>query len=233
VKDGVLAPQIQLLKHTGFGLDKARQEGPHVHQCVFRPGKNELFVCDLGIDQVVVYAQDPETGLLSLQEVIKMPGGMGPRHLVFKDPDCFYVTGELDNMVRHVVYRDGWQIAGQFSTLPGDWAGESFSGAIRFHNNSLWISNRGHDSLCTMELDETGAPSSATWMYTGGKYPRDFALLSDGIVFAHQTQGGIILSTGTSLPLKGTVCVCPESKGVSPAADEIRCGMKATGLEET
>lgn len=210
VEDGVLDDRIQLVQHTGFGPHPTRQEAAHTHQCVFRPGTNELFVCDLGIDRVMVYLQDAASGLLSLQGDIPMPAGMGPRHLVFAGQHQCYVTGELDNMVRRLVHDGCWKIAGEISTLPPDWKGESISAAIRLHAGALWVSNRGHDSLCRIALDETGAMLSASWTPTGGRMPRDFAFLPGGILFAHQQQGGLIASTGASLAMDGAVCICPD-----------------------
>jgi len=147
VDDGVLGERIQLVEHTGCGPNTARQECAHTHQCTFRPGTNELFVCDLGIDKVMVYDQNTETGLLSLKEEIAMPGGMGPRHLVFADADHFYVTGELDNVVRYVVNDKGWKIIGEMSTLPAEWKGENTSAAIRLHDVPLKLPFSDANSL--------------------------------------------------------------------------------------
>ena len=210
VDDGVLGERIQLVEHTGCGPNTARQECAHTHQCTFRPGTNELFVCDLGIDKVMAYDQNTETGLLSLKEEIAMPGGLGPRHLVFADPDHFYVTGELDNVVRYVVNDKGWKIIGEMSTLPAEWKGENTSAAIRLHEGALWVSNRGHDSLCKIELGKNGEMLSNSWTFTGGKIPRDFMFVPDGILFAHQGGGGVIASTGASIPMDGAVCICPD-----------------------
>ena len=208
VEDGVLGERIQLVEHTGCGPNAVRQEAAHTHQCVFRPGTNELFVCDLGIDKVMVYDQNTENGLLTLKEEIVMSGGMGPRHLVFADADHFYVTGELDNVVRYVVNDGGWKIVDEMSTLPADWQGENTSAAIRLHEGALWVSNRGHDSLCRIELDENGKMLSASWTLTGGQIPRDFMFVPGGILFAHQTGGGVIASNGASIEMDGAVCIC-------------------------
>lgn len=210
VKDGVLGERIQVLKHTGHGPHPTRQEAAHVHQSVFRPGKNELFVCDLGLDRVMIYRQDPQTGLLSLQEELVMPEGMGPRHLTFADENQFYVTGELNNHVYRVKNENGWRIEGELSTLPEDWTGENTTAAIRLHDGALWVSNRGHDSLCRIRLNEQGEMLDASWLSTGGQIPRDFMFVPGGILFAHQESGDIRSSTGALLPMKGAVCICPD-----------------------
>ena len=147
--DGVVGDYIQIVAHEGKGPHPTRQEAPHTHQCTFRPEHDELFVCDLGIDKVVVYAQNPETGMLTRKEDIDMPAGMGPRHLIFANPDLFYITGELDNIVRRVALIDGkWTITGEISTIPADFEEKTTSAAIRLAEGALWVSNRGHDSVC-------------------------------------------------------------------------------------
>lgn len=209
VIEDMLGKCIQVMEHKGSGPHLIRQEAAHTHQCVFRPGTKELFVCDLGIDQIVVYEQNPRTGMLTKIGEIRMPPGMGPRHLVFADSGCFYVTGELDNVVRHCVYRkDCWMIQDTYSTLPPEYQGESLSSAIRLQEGNLYVTNRGHDSLCMIRLGESGRMADAHWISTGGQYPRDFALTSQGMIFAHQNDGGLIAENGACLPMDGAVCVC-------------------------
>ena len=209
VCDGRLDECIQLLEHHGSGPNKERQEAAHTHQCVFRTCTDELFVCDLGMDKIVVYRQDWQSGKLSLTQEITMPSGMGPRHLVFSDANSFYVTGELDNHVRRCVNAGNeWIIDGEICTLPSGYQGESLTAAIRLYQGMLYVSNRGHDSLCRISLDEAGNMLDAVCTPTGGMFPRDFAPTEKGMLFAHQDGGGIIAENGACLPMNGTVCIC-------------------------
>ena len=209
VEKGMLGESIQVVQHEGSGPHPTRQEMAHTHQCVFRPDTRELFVCDLGMDQIVVYEQCTVDGILVRKSTIPMPCGMGPRHLVFAARDSFYVTGELDNMVRHYVCEnDCWMMVGECSTLPKDFTGDSLSAAIRLCNDKLYISNRGHDSLCIIDLDSAANMRNVSWISSGGLYPRDFVTLGQGILFAHQNGGGIIYDKGASLSMAGAVCIC-------------------------
>ena len=209
VKDGRLDKCIQFLEHKGSGPNKTRQEAAHTHQCVFRPGTHELFVCDLGMDCIVIYDQDPKGGMLCKKDEIVLPPGMGPRHLVFADKGRFYVTGELDNFVRCCIYTEGsWKIVDEISSLPEGYQGESYTAAIRLYEGKLYVSNRGHDSLCTIRLDEQGRMFDAVCTPTGGLYPRDFVVTPRGIIIANQNGGGIITDAGVSLPMAGAVCIC-------------------------
>lgn len=207
-----VGPCIQLAERHGSGPRADRQEAAHTHQCTFRPGTNELFVCDLGSDRVAVYDQDPATGLLTAKDELVMPAGMGPRHLAFDGADRFYITGELDNIVRRVTLTDGaWIIDDELSALPEGWTGFNTTAALRLHDGALWVSNRGHDSLCRIALDAQGRMTDRTWTPTGGRIPRDFAFVPGGVLFAHQEQGGVIADNGAALAIAGAVCVCAEA----------------------
>ena len=149
VESGRVGQRQQLLCHEGRGPNPGRQEGPHTHQARFRPGGSELFVCDLGIDAVVVYAQDPETGALSRQASVPVEPGAGPRHLVFSSPDRFYLACELDSTVR-VYQRDcqGFACAQALSTLPEGWAGENTASAIRLFRGHLYAMTASRPLRC-------------------------------------------------------------------------------------
>ena len=215
IVDGVVGEKIQIVAHEGKGPHPTRQEAAHTHQSTFRPGADELFVCDLGIDKVVVYAQDPQTGLLERKQDIDMPAGMGPRHLIFANENLFYITGELDNIVRRVDLIDGkWTITGEISTLPEGFEDKTTSAAIRLAEGALWVSNRGHDSVCKIELDEQGNLLSNSWIMTGGKAPRDFMHIPGAILTANQDGGGLIATNGAVLPMDGVVCICPDWKSI-------------------
>lgn len=209
VEGASVGPCIQLVERCGSGPRADRQEAAHTHQCTFRPGTNELFVCDLGSDRVAIYVQDPYTGLLTAQDELVMPAGMGPRHLAFDGPDRFYITGELDNIIRRVTLTNGvWRIDDALSALPDDWSGVNTTAALRLHDSALWVTNRGHNSLCRIALDAEGHLGQRTWTPTGGAIPRDFAFVPGGVLFAHQEGGGVTADSGAALDIPGAVCVC-------------------------
>src|SRR5205085_2671489 len=64
-KDGGLGEATTVIKHTGSGANKERQSSPHVHCTVISPDNKWLFVCDLGIDKIMIYAFDEKTGKLT------------------------------------------------------------------------------------------------------------------------------------------------------------------------
>ncbi len=215
VEDGVIGPIIQLIEHEGHGSDAERQECAHAHQVVFRPGTESIFVCDLGIDAVMVYDRDPVTGRLTFSERIDGAGaGFGPRHLVFKDADTFYLAYELGSKVSLFKNgENGWKCVQTLATLPEDYEGFNGVAAIRLFEGDIYVSNRGHDSIARFRVlkDDFLEPVSIT--PSAGKFPRDFDFSKDGVLYmANQDAGGLTLTrdgkTVSDLPIKGAVCIC-------------------------
>ena len=71
----------QCVQHTGQGMHPTRQEGPHVHWCLWYA--DELWICDLGLDLVMAYRLVDD----SWEEVkrIKVPDGSGQKTLQCKE----------------------------------------------------------------------------------------------------------------------------------------------------
>ena len=205
--DGVAGARIQLAERHGSGPNKARQECAHPHQCTFRPTTQELFVCDLGMDRVAIYEQDAASGLLTPKTELATPAGMGPRHLVFDGTNRLYLVGELDSRVRRYDLDGGvWRMVQELSTLPEDAIGSNYPAAIRLHDRQLFVSIRGHDSLCRIALLPDGTMADRTWQLSGVSYPRDFRLTKSGRVLIANQNGGVVCGE-QHLPLDGAVCI--------------------------
>lgn len=77
-----------------------RQERCHPHGVVCDPINNNLFVADLGSNQVVRWINDTDNGVLHSPLGTTVHPFAGPRHLDFSpDGRMLYVTNELDNTV--------------------------------------------------------------------------------------------------------------------------------------
>ena len=219
IEGNALGARIQLVQHEGHGPNEKRQESAHVHFTAFKPGTRQLFVVDLGIDAVMIYRADPETGLLTLDERVDVPAGLGPRHLIFRD-DMMYVAHELGGAVSAFRRAEsGWKLEQTLSTLPEDWQGENTVAAIRIFRDRLYVSNRGHNSIAEYRLLENGLLERVRIFTVFGDFPRDFVVLDDGrILVANQESGDIrlldpsndaIRQIGEPLPVGGAVCICP------------------------
>ena len=213
VWNGLLRPRVQLIRHTErTGPHPTRQEDCHIHQTRFRPGTDEVFVCDLGADAVMVYLRQAD-GTLVFKEKIQAESGTGPRHLLFDGPDRFYLVGELRGWLSEYECVSGkWLLRQTVSTLPADFAGENTAAAIRKKDGTLYVSNRGHDSIAVFERGEDGL-QAVKWLKTPGRLPRDFLLTEDGFLVAQQGGGGVALLNADGAVLgaveqPGMVCLC-------------------------
>ena len=97
-KDGSLGEAASFMQHAGSSVDKRRQEGPHAHCIVPDPVNRFALVCDLGLDQVLIYDLDAaNAGLKPGQaKFTAIKAGSGPRHLAFHPGGRFaYLINEM------------------------------------------------------------------------------------------------------------------------------------------
>lgn len=215
---GAIEKRIAHIVHTGHSVNPQRQEGPHVHHVSFLPGTNLLCVVDLGLDQVILYDQNPVTGLLTKRSATDITPGMGPRHVVHGQNGFTYLTCEMGNHVAVLRFNGaGFDVMQYLPTLPADFREESTTAAIRMtaDGKKVMVSNRGHDSIAVFSVKEDGLLEPAGIYATGDRNPRDFNLLGDGrVLIAHQ-EGDLVLSRWTRqglevlqrLDVTASVCV--------------------------
>ncbi len=204
-EDGGLGAATQVVKHTGASVHPARQTEPHPHGVTFDEAGRFLFVPDLGIDKVMIYAFNSERGTLSPnpnQPFVELAPGSGPRHIVMHPAGAFaYVINELSSTV--AVFRcdaasGTLQPLQSISTLPEDFSGESTTAEIEVSPNGafLYASNRGHDSLAIYAIDQvSGTLAHIGHQGTMGQTPRHFSLDPSGnwLVVANQDSDSLIL----------------------------------------
>ncbi len=192
VAEGKIGRRIQLIQHEGHGPNPDRQECAHVHFVQFHPEDGRLYAVDLGLDAVMIYRQDEATGLLTLEERVDVPAGMGPRHLVFRN-DMMYVAHELGGAVS--VFRasaGGWQLEQTLSTMPEGGGSEGAVAAIRVLGDRLYVSNRENDDIAEFEIRMGGSLVLERNIPTFGNFPRDFIPLHDGLILAANQNSGDI-----------------------------------------
>ncbi len=209
------------VQHTGKG-EHPRQEGPHAHFIAQDP-KGDVYVADLGIDQVVRYKLDEATGKLKSDAAGRVPAGSGPRHLVFHPNGRYlYANNELSATVT-LFERESMKALQTLSTLPDDFKGGRSTAAMRISADGrfLYVSNRGHDSITVFAVDETsGKLTARAHTSTGGKWPREFQLSPDGkyllaankksgnvVVFAVDGDQGTLKATGQELSISQPVAI--------------------------
>lgn len=225
--DGSLKNGSTQVKHTGSGVRKDRQKGPHPHSIVPDPNGRYVMICDLGLDQVAIYRL--EEGKLVPHRTAKLPPGSGPRHIAFHPSHKFtYVSNELNNTVTAFKYDEQtgelqpWQ---HLSTLPpAASAQNNIVADIRVTpcGRYLYVSNRGHDSIASFRINpESGGLEVIDWTKTMGTTPRNFNLLPSGhLIVANQDSGNLVSftidgnsgrlqHTGHTLDIPSPACVEP------------------------
>jgi 6-phosphogluconolactonase len=172
-----LNERIQVVQHVGSGPNADRQEGPHAHWVGFRPGTDELYAVDLGIDAVVGYRRDASTGLLAPFTRLNVPGGLGPRHLAFSADGKFgYLAHEMGNAVSVIRFEGGeMELLNTLPTIPEGFAGETTCAAMRLSPDGkrAYVSNRGHDSIAAFDVLPGGTLAPAGFIMAYGRTPRD------------------------------------------------------------
>jgi 6-phosphogluconolactonase len=227
--DGALGAPSDHVQHVGHGPNAVRQQGPHAHATTFTPDGRYAIVADLGIDALVVYRFEAETGRLIDPVVVSTPPGAGPRHMVL-DPAgrILYAAMELDATIGVYAYEpDSSPVLREIqvlATLPPDALPGTTAADIHIDllGGRLLMSNRGHNSLAVCELAADGRLSLLGTPSCGGDWPRNFALPSGGrhILVANQyshrvdvlalpTRGAGVSGPLASLPAQGAACICP------------------------
>ncbi|MFC5530023.1 lactonase family protein [Cohnella yongneupensis] len=199
-------------RHSGTGPNASRQEAPHPHSAVFSPDGQFLFIPDLGMDKIMVYALDSDKREWAVHDAVNLAPGAGPRHMKFHPSGKYaYVINELDSTVTRFDYAQPGKLEKQESvtTLPSTFEGESWCAEIVVSPDGRFVyaSNRGHDSLAIFSVDaDTGELRGAGFVSTRGKYPRNFAITPDGqwLLAANQHSDSVVLfrvDSATGLPV--------------------------------
>jgi 6-phosphogluconolactonase len=194
-EEGLKATQT-CIQHIGSSVNKDRQNAPHVHCAILDPSSSYLAVCDLGIDQVVLYPYSRDFGLGMRARRIAVPGGYGPRHLCFSgDGSRLYVLAELANrLLVYALTGDEIRLIQELLTVEEDFENPSTAAAIHLSplGNEIAVSNRGEDSIVRFQIKVSGELQFLERFYVG-RTPRDFAYTPDGryIVVANQEDNGL------------------------------------------
>lgn len=166
----------------------------HVHFSALTPDKKYLCVVDLGKDEIILYNNNE--GELGNTLTLKVKDKSGPRHIVFNPNGKFaYVICEYSSKIIILSYDDvsGFKIINYTSTLPTNFNGTNYPGAIRISSDGkfLYASNRGNDSIVAYSVcGLTGSLTLIDLYSTYGSWPRDFNLTPDGNFLVISNQKG-------------------------------------------
>ncbi len=197
-EDGRLGERTAFVQHEGSSVNARRQEAPHAHCIRVDASGGFAVAADLGLDRVLVYRFDSETGALRPNDP---PGaavepGAGPRHFAFRGDASFgYVINELQSTVTAFSWdaeKGLLEPVQTISTLPPDFRGTSHTAEVVVSPDGRFVygSNRGHDSIAVFRCDpESGRLALVEIEATRGKTPRNFALHPGGRWLLAANQG--------------------------------------------
>jgi len=229
MQDGNPGNYVEHIQHKGHSINPDRQNAPHPHSINLSPDNNYAFVPDLGLDKILIYRFDPQTGKLRPGDFpyISLKPGAGPRHFTFHPDGRFaYVINELNSTVTVFKYKSVKGTLKEIqtiSTLPEEFTGESNCADIHIHPNGKYLygSNRGHNSIVVYNIDvTTGKLKLHDFTSTQGDFPRNFAIDPSGqfILAANQrsdsifsfrinTETGELIPTGHMIEIPKPVCI--------------------------
>jgi 6-phosphogluconolactonase len=227
--DGRLAQASAFIQHSGKSVNPERQEKPHAHCMALDAANRFAFVCDLGIDKVMIYRFDPAQGALTSNDPASFSAqpGAGPRHMAFHPNGRFaYVINELQSSITALAYDAKGGALRELETvplLPEDFKAPNISAEIAVHPSGkfLYGSNRGHNSITVFQIDARSRKLKfVERQSTQGKTPRHFGIDPSGnfllcanqdsnnvVVFKIDPKTGALIPTGQTLEFPSPVCV--------------------------
>lgn len=203
--DGQIGEATCVIEDTGSSVNPTRQAGPHAHCITLSPDNRFAFVCDLGIDKVLMYKFDAEHGKLIPNDppfTSTLPGS-GPRHMTFSPNGKFaYLICEMASTVTAFAYDAKAGTLKELQTvscLPASFQGMNTAAEIAVDPSGkyLFASNRGDNSVAQFQMNRKRG--TLTWMgtqSTGGKTPRFFAIEPSGknLVICNQDSDTVLAS---------------------------------------
>lgn len=200
--DGSIGEMASLIQHEGSSVHE-RQTSPHAHETVLSQDNSRLFVPDLGMDKVMIYRINAETGELTANDPpsATLTPGTGPRHMAFHpDGEHAYVIGEINSTITTFDYDPAtatFTSKQVVSTLPEGFTGNSTTAEIEVSEDGMFVygSNRGHDSIAVFSVDpEAKTLTPVEHVPIQGQTPRNFVIDPSGdYVFSeNQNTGNIV-----------------------------------------
>ena len=220
--DGTLEKPSCVINHIGSGPNKQRQESPHAHSINLSVDNRFAYAADLGVDRVIIYRFDSQDGLLvpSAADSVALAAGGGPRHFSIHPSGRFaYANKELTceaTVFRRNPATGQLKVVQNISTLPADFDGRKSTAECLVHPNgkSLYVSNRGHDSIAAYSIDqESGKLALVEIEKTKGREPRNFFIMPGGkwLIAENQNSSTVVVFSispdGSLSPAESTIGV--------------------------
>jgi 6-phosphogluconolactonase len=228
-KNGSINKAVQNIQHKGTGANKQRQESAHVHATVFSPDGKYLFVPDLGMDKIMIYQFNTQTGKLSAhdQPFEKTKPGAGPRHIEFHpNSRLAFLMEELSGSIKVMKYdykghlSEIQLINGHDSAYSGKYGSADIH--ISADGKFLYCSNREtSNTIGIFKVNQqTGILTRVGAQSTLGETPRNFNFDPSGgfllvanqnshaiVIFKIDKETGLLTDTGNRIEIPNPVCI--------------------------
>ncbi|MCX6329561.1 MAG: lactonase family protein [Bacteroidia bacterium] len=164
------------------------------------PSGKHVYVTDLGLDRIMIYDLDRNSGKLNLinDGIIPLPKESGPRHFVFNtDGSKMYVINELGStiMVFNVDNDGRLEPFQAIPTIKKGFNGSNSCAEILIGKNGkfLYGSNRGENSIVVFKIARDGSIGLDRRISCGGDWPRNFVIDPSGrfLLAGNQKSGDI------------------------------------------
>ncbi|TWT56981.1 6-phosphogluconolactonase [Thalassoglobus neptunius] len=229
LEDGSLDAITSFIGHIGSSINPRRQEAPHAHSANIDANNKRVVVADLGLDKLLVYQLNPETGTLSPNSPpsVSTKPGDGPRHFCFHPNGNYaYSNNELSSSLTAYSYDpESGELSPLMtkSTLPdeGEFEGNSTAETLVHPSGKfVYVSNRGHNSIAGFRIQDDGTIEPIGHTSTQGEIPRNFGIDPTGtfllaanqnsdtiVVFRISQEDGSLEPTGNVVNVPTPVCV--------------------------
>lgn len=214
-EDGTIGEITEEIFHKGLGSIAERNFRPHIN-CV-KMTRDNKFLCaaDMGMDHVVVYRLNHETGKLRQIDIIRSEQESAPLHLKFSREGHFlYIVHEWKNYVDVYTYTVDQHDNPEFekiqtiSTLNEYHASGSAACTLNLSEDFKYIccSNAGDNSVVLYSVDhKSGMLKKLLCLPISGDYPKDAALFPDNKHLVSLNHESNTMTFFTVDPKRGTL----------------------------
>lgn len=162
--------------------------GRNAHAAVIDAANKNLFVTNLGSDQVLQFAFDAKTGQLTpgRPPLFASRAGAGPRHLVFHPNGRYaYLLNELDagvDLLGYDAQRGSLSLLKTWSTLPAGFSGKPWAADLHLTPDGrfLYTSERNSNTLAMWAVDASSGELSLIGHQLTERQPRGFQIDPSG-----------------------------------------------------
>ncbi|WP_255558969.1 beta-propeller fold lactonase family protein [Salinibacterium sp. M195] len=169
---------------TGSG-PRPQQDGPHAHSSFF-VDDHTLLTLDLGADRIRIF--DYKDFALSEVDEVILPAGFGPRDIVARPGNLFYVLGELGLGFLVFEWRDRQLHRLCAVALPGASEGDQASAiAISADGRHAYVGVRRSNLIAILAIAEDGrSVAPLTAVSCEGDWPRHIVMDGDVLHVSNQ-----------------------------------------------